>query len=461
MSFKTLIFYTCLLCSRSVLAQHVEAFKPGDRVMFVGNSITNEGYYHAYIWLYYMTHFPNSRIEIYNKGIGGNDVGQMNERLDVEVFPDKPTVVVLTFGMNDSGYFEYFNANRDSVATAKVKRSYDNYIMAEKKLLNHPEVKKILLTSSPYDATTTSNKNNYFPGKSNAMATIAEFQEASAKKNHWSFIDILRPMTAINVAGQAMDSAYSLAPNDRIHPGNAGHLVMAYLFLKAQGLASKVVADIEINAADKRLSKALNCKVTGLVVKATAVTFNYLANSLPFPIDTVPRIWNSKSKQSDALDLIPFTKDFNMEVLAVQGLNEGKYVLKIDDQVIGNWTAHDFSNGINLAELMNTPQYQQATQIRDLNLERMEIEKRFRQYNFIEFDILKKRGLLRKNNQAALDTVRSLINTGFVRGNYENWTKARNPAIRDTWNAEMKLLVDKIYEINKPVMHVMRIEKVS
>ena len=441
-------------------AQNVAPFKTGDKIMFVGNSITNEGLYHSYIWLYYMTHFPNNRVEIFNRGVGGDDVGQMNDRLDVEVFPDKPSVVVLTFGMNDSGYFEYFTKNNDSVRNAKVQRSYNNYVKAEEKLKKHPEIKKIILTSSPYDATTTSAKNNFYPGKSRAMEEIEKFQEASSKKNNWGFIDIMHPMTAINTSQQAQDSSFSLSPNDRIHPGAGGHLVMAYYFLKAQGLAGGYVASVGIDALNNRLLKAENSKITSLTAKASYVKFNYLANALPFPIDTLPRIWNSKSTQADALKLVSFTKEFNQEMIYVQNLEQGNYSLKIDGQKIGQWSATDFATGVNLAEQMNTPQYQQAIEIRDLNQERMEIEKRFRQYNWVEFDVLKERGLLRKHNQAALDTVRSQLNNGFVRGNYENWTKARNAATRDAWNAEMKVLVDKIYEINKPKQHVVTIERV-
>lgn len=455
-----LIFSALIAFGKHSTAQNIAPFKTGDKVMFVGNSITNEGLYLSYIWLYYMTHFPDKRIEIFNKGVGGDDVGQMNDRLDVEVFPGKPSVVVLTFGMNDSGYFEYLNKNKDSVGNAKVERSYNNYVKAEEKLKNHPEIKKIILTSSPYDATTTSTKNNLFPGKSRAMEEIAEFQQAAAKKNNWGFIDILHPMNAINRSRQAQDSAFSLSPNDRIHPGAGGHLVMAYYLLKVQGLANKNIASVGIDALNNKLLKAENSKITGLTAKPSYVKFNYLANALPFPVDTLPRIWNSTSTQADALKLIPFTKEFNREMIYVQNLEQGDYLLKIDGQKIGEWSAKDFATGVNLAEQMNTPQYQQAIQIRDLNQERMEIEKRFRQYNWVEFDVLKQRGLLRKHNQAALDTVRSLINDGFVRGNIENWTKARNPAIRNAWNAEMKILVDKIYEINKPVQHVITIEKI-
>jgi len=458
--FKRLLFIL-LLPQSGLLAQQLAPFKAGDRVMFVGNSITDAGFYHSYIWLYYMTRFPERRIAVYNRGIGGDVIGQMNDRLDVEVFPDNPTVVALTFGMNDSGYFEYLNSNKDSVMKAKVQRSYQDYVKAEAKLKKHGEIKKILITTAPYDATTTSTKNNYFPGKADAITQIAAFQEASARENGWGFVDLKQSMTAINLQQQAADSAFSLSPGDRIHPGMGGHLVMAYFFLKAQGLAGKKVADVTINAAGNKLVKAENSKVTGLSATPSSVSFTYLANALPFPIDTLPRMWGSQSTQADALKWIPFTEEFNQELMTVQNLQLGRYALRIDDYKIGEWTDAQFSEGVNLATQMNTPQYQQAIQVRDLNQERMEIEKRFRQYNWVEFDVLKERGLLRKHNQSALDTVLSQLNNGFVRGNYEAWTKARNPAIRDAWNAEMKLLTDKIYQINKPVPHVIRVERID
>src|ERR1700712_4748524 len=85
-------------------AQKVQPFQQGDRVVFVGNSITDGGHYHSYIWLYYLTHYPGRRITVFNAGIGGDVAQQMYERLDSDVFAHKPTVITLTFGMNDTGY---------------------------------------------------------------------------------------------------------------------------------------------------------------------------------------------------------------------------------------------------------------------------------------------------------------------------------------------------------------------
>ena len=68
------ILYTCCILSFPVSAQQIPLFKANDRIVFLGNSITEGGHYHSYIWLYYMTHFPNLPLRMYNGGIGGDCV---------------------------------------------------------------------------------------------------------------------------------------------------------------------------------------------------------------------------------------------------------------------------------------------------------------------------------------------------------------------------------------------------
>ena len=93
-------------------------FQRGDRVVFLGNSITEGGHYHSYIWLYYITHFPDMRMRMYSAGTGGDSSWDMLERIEEDVYGKNPTVVTATFGMNDSGYFEY----NDDNPTAFVER---------------------------------------------------------------------------------------------------------------------------------------------------------------------------------------------------------------------------------------------------------------------------------------------------------------------------------------------------
>ena len=73
---------SALLAVQSLSAQKApEPFKAGDRVVFVGNSITEGGHYHSYIWLYYMTRFPDQRMQMYSAGIGGDASWDMLMRM--------------------------------------------------------------------------------------------------------------------------------------------------------------------------------------------------------------------------------------------------------------------------------------------------------------------------------------------------------------------------------------------
>lgn len=440
-------------------AQNIEPFKKGDRITFVGNSITHGGHYHSYVWLYYMTHFPDRRIQIFNCGIGGDVAGQMYNRLDSDVFAKKPTVIFLTFGMNDAGYYDYLKPNAQELANENVEKSYESYKKIEKRFQEYPQAKKVIMSGPPFDET-AKIKSIVFPGKNKAMLRIDSFQEASAKANHWGYVDLSSPMTAINLREQKKDSSFTLEGSGRIHPDDDGHLVMASIILKDQGLAGKDVADIHIDAASKKVIKEGNCTISNLIVSAGKLQFDYLAKSLPFPVDTIVRGWEETKPASEALKVIPFMKAFDNELLVVKNLSAAKYVLKIDGQKIGVWSSADLSNGINLAEQKNTPEYQQASAIMELNEERWNIEKGTRDYLWVEYSFLQDKGMLFKDDMAALDTVRAGAATNpFVRGNMGAYIAGHNKSVRDVWKQEMKLIVDKIYSINKPVNHVITIEK--
>lgn len=432
-------------------AQTVAPFKAGDRIAFVGNSITDGGHYHSYIWLYYMTHFPERRITCFNTGIGGDVIKQIYDRFDDDVLSKKPNVITLTWGMNDSGYFEWYRKDGEDVMNKKIGESYKYYGLMEKKLKALPNVRKIIILTSPYDATTKFTNKNLYPGKAKALAGIIAFQEAAAKKDGWPTVDFYHPMSAINAEMQQKDSLFSLAPNDRIHPDNDGHMIMAYLFLKAQGLADRAVAHIDINAKNHHVLKSVNCSITKVAGKSNSLSFDYLAKSLPYPVDTVPEGWGNHKSQSEALKLIPWVKEFNQEILKVGGLEDGNYKVSIDGVTVGDRTADELAAGVNLAEITSTPEYQQAVQIMELNEERWDIERRLRMYKWMEYDFLRDKKMLYQDDVAAMDTVNKYAKKDiFVNGNKDNYTKSRFKPLRDAWQKEMNILVNEIYAINKP-----------
>lgn len=105
----------------------IPPFKKGERVVFTGNSITHGGHYHSFIWLYYMTRFPDKPITIMNAGIGGESTWDMKARLDDDVFDRKPTYVTLTFGMNDTGYDIYMKDNANELSEQRIVKSLDSF----------------------------------------------------------------------------------------------------------------------------------------------------------------------------------------------------------------------------------------------------------------------------------------------------------------------------------------------
>jgi len=463
MNLKQLIFVVIagLMVMSSQAQNSIPEFKKGERAAFVGNSITHGCHYHSYIWLYYMTRFPDRPIAILNCGVGGDCAWDIEERMDQDVFSENPTYISLTFGMNDVGYYDFWKDNAQEIAKRQIQKSFDSYQNIEKMLQDDKGVTKVLIGGSPYDET-SKIENKVFPTKNQALLKVNDFQRASAKKNGWGFVDFNRPMLEINQREQKKDSLFTLCGGDRIHPDNDGSMVMAYLFLKAQGLAGEKVAEVSIDASNTKVEVAENCKVSGLDRSGNKLEFDYLAKALPYPTDTIPRGWGKSKTQHSALRLIPFIQDFNQEILQVKNLKEGMYHLLIDGQHIADIKASDLQDGVNLALMTTTPQYQQATKIMLLNEERFEIEKRLRDYAWMEFSFLQEKGLLFADNQVAMDSLRANMSRNiFLKGNFDNYSKSQYPEIRKIWHEEMDDIVKMIYSINKPVTHKIQLEKIQ
>ena len=440
----------------------IPRFEKGERVVFIGNSITHGGHYHSFIWLYYMTRFPNKPITIMNAGIGGESAWDMKDRLDDDVFDRKPTYVTLTFGMNDTGYDIYMKDNARELSEQRIAKSLESYREIEGRLLNKNKVTKVLIGGSPYDETSKFN-NFILHDKNDAILKIIDAQRASAKKNGWGFVDFNEPMQEISRKEQETDSTFTFCRIDRIHPDNDGQMVMAYLFLKAQGLAGNEVSSVSIDAYHSSIVAHKNCKISKLKKNGADLTFDYLAYALPYPLDSISRHgWGDKRSQRDAMHLVPFMEEFNQECFQVTNLEKGMYRLTIDNQFINELSSEELADGVNLADYPNTPQYQQATKIMYLNEERFEVEKRFREYLWTEYSFLKKEGLLFADNQKAVDKLKEYLPKDiFLRASYDWYIKAMHPEIRDVWSNYMKTIVETIYKINKPVTHKVKLTRIE
>ena len=461
---KTIISAICFLFTllSSHAQQSIAQFKAGDRVALVGDSITHGGHYHSYIWLYYMTRFPDMPITFLNCGVGGDTSWDIVSRWQYDVVDKKPTYVTLTFGMNDTGYFGVYNNEKsEKKASELVQKSLAGFAELEKSLeKDFPGAEIVMIGGSPYDETSRFNRSS-LKDKNAAICRVIEGQKAAAERHGWGFVDFNSPMVEISLSEQSKDSTFSFSRQDRIHPDQDGQMVMAYLFLKAQGLAGRKVAHVDIDARKAKVRKQEYCRISSLEVTDEGLSFDYLAESLPYPCDTISENgWANVRSQRDGAALVPFMEEFNQETLCVGRLPEGTYRLTIDGEFIDDLSSERLAAGVNLAAYVNTPQYRQASVIMYMNEERFEIEKRMREYIWMQSNMFRGTDRIFADDSKAMEQINARAQKDpFVSMSNYWYRKSRNPEIREIWQEYMDILVEKIYAVNKPLSRRVVLEK--
>ena len=405
-----------------------------------------------------MTRFPNQPLWMMNCGIGGDTSTEILGRLKGDVIDRKPNVILLTYGMNDAGLFQLYSDTAAVFSEHRVAEAKENMLKMEQQLQQLPSTRIVMIGTSPYDETTRFNKD-IFPKKADNIRRIVADQKKIAERNNWEFFNFEEQMTAFNRERQQTDSTFTLCGSDRIHPDNDGHMYMACLILKAQGLAEKKVAETAIDAKKLRVVTSENCEISNLKEekdKGQELSFDYLAHALPYPLDTIARGgMEFKRPQCRIVNLMPdFMDKMNAELLRIGQLKKGCYELKIDDVVIDTLSHEQLAAGINLAVYDQTPQMQQARTIMMLNEDRWDMERRLRDWAWVEFDYFKKNGHDDVNSaEARAMYERDKVGNWWIASRRDIYAKTGQPAVRKACKRYMQTVVDEIYNMNKPVVH--------
>lgn len=361
-------FLSGLIGALLICSARAELFKDGETVCFFGDSITHGGRFHSYIYDYYLTRFPDRTVRFVNAGVSGDSAGGAQGRLADDVAANKPAAVVVMFGMNDVGRGNYVVEPNEQQRAAQ-RQALERYRANMERLTARlraeaGEPRLLFVTPSPFDQTGVNDRNNNQPGCNDGLARCAEIVRELAAQNKDTVVDFHAPMTALNLERQRSDPSFTIIGPDRVHPGAPGHLMMAWLFLKAQG-APALVARVEIDAAAGRVVASENATVTGLEKRDGGWSFTVLEQALPFPVDPAAR---------PLLAWVPIERELNQEVLTVRGLAPGRYELRIDGAAVDQFDAEALAKGVNLASNDATPQVRQARAVAQLNEARRSTE---------------------------------------------------------------------------------------
>ena len=204
-------------------------FQSGERVCFVGDSITHKGMFVKQVLAYYRRYLPENRVEFYDCGIAGGNLGNTIKIFDEDIAIYDPTHIILMIGVNDSR-FGHLN-DPANVRYGIISEAYEGYkrnLETFYNLTKEKGIKLTLCTPVPYDEYADFD-SPYVRGGYAVIMGYAELVRAFAKENGLDLVDYHTEMT------KAMQTEVLYAP-DRVHPTDAGHFVMARTLLAAQGL---------------------------------------------------------------------------------------------------------------------------------------------------------------------------------------------------------------------------------
>jgi len=331
------------------------AIRDGDRVVFLGDSITEQRLYTTYIEAYALTRHPDWKLTFRNVGWGG-DTSWLRQRahpdeaklfaadeaaqqrmvedavgrgLGRDVLPLKPTFVTVKFGMNDHSY----QAFREDIFRAYVRSQ--GWIA---RTLSENGARVAFLTPQPIE------ENRPDPDKDAKNQSLRKFSDGLkdvAAKSGAQFVDQFDPFMAILKRERASNPAGLIGGGDAVHPGPIGQTLMAWAVLKGLG-ASAEVASADIDARNQTVTSGRGCGVEKVQYSGGKLSFDRTDDALPMPID---------GRATAALKLAPVQEELNRLELRVSGLGAGEYEVSIDGESAGKVSAADLAQGWNLANL--------------------------------------------------------------------------------------------------------------
>lgn len=328
------------------------AIRDGDRVVFLGDSITEQRLYTTYIEAYALTRHPDWKLTFRNVGWGG-DTSWLRQRahpdeaklfaaneatqqqmvedsvkkgLERDVLPLKPTFITIKFGMNDHSY----QAFRPDIFAA-----YTRSQAQLNKVLSDKGARVTFLTPQPIE------DKRPDPDKDIRNQSLRKFSDGLkdvAAKGGAGFVDMFDPYMGLMLSARTTNPQAIIGGGDAVHPGPAGQTLMAWAVLKGLN-ASALVSRVNVDAA-KGTVDTEHCRVSGLKTHADEVSFDRLDTALPFPTD---------ERAEPALKLAPVVDELSQYSLRVTGLAAGNYEVSIDGEAVLKTDADALAKGVNLS----------------------------------------------------------------------------------------------------------------
>ena len=309
--------------------------KTGDRLAIVGDSITEQKMYSRIIETYLTVCAPELKISARQYGWSGETAEGFRRRMTNDCLQFHPTIATFCYGMNDYRYRPYDEANARwyrSNYTAIVRSFKAN---GARVVLGSPGcVGKIASWVKP--ASGTLEEHNL------SLCALRNIDVEIATAERTRFADVFWPMfTGGFNARQRYGTNFAVAGQDGVHPGWAGHLVMAYAFLRAMGLDGEIGAvTVNLKSERARISRGHTLD------HAADGEFTFTSHRYPF---CASGELNRDDSIRSGMTLVPFNRELNRFILVAKGGTAARYRVTWGANSKTYSTA-ELARGVNLAE---------------------------------------------------------------------------------------------------------------
>ncbi|MBM3852841.1 MAG: SGNH/GDSL hydrolase family protein [Verrucomicrobia bacterium] len=241
------IWLPCLLLAAGLPAADLPREQ---RIVFLGDSITQGGTYIEFIEAALIAQHPASNKQIIPLGLGSETVSglsedghaggrfprpNLHERLDRVLARAKPQLVLACYGMND-GIYHPLGAERRQAFQNGMKRLRDKVVATGARI--------ILLTPPVFDPVPIRTRvlpaglakyDQPYEGYNDVLDAYSEWLLGMRARAGWEVLDLHGPMNTALAERRKANPAFTFA-RDGVHPGPEGHLLMARPVLEAWGL---------------------------------------------------------------------------------------------------------------------------------------------------------------------------------------------------------------------------------
>ena len=216
-----------------------------DRISFFGDSITAHGMWIREVAEYFVQKYPELEIGIYNSGIAGSRASGANlkDRMYCDCLQMFPKYVVVMFGMNDVEY--NLHGSEDPAEIEKMNKSIASYPDSLKniiKICKESGATPIICSPTPFDAYNDSPTENQIDTDRDLQG-FAEIAKRTAEENGLLYID-MRDAIFSHIDEKPVSE-------DRVHPNEYGHHLMAERFLCAIGAKETEEPDKVVEISEK------------------------------------------------------------------------------------------------------------------------------------------------------------------------------------------------------------------